>query len=394
MAAETRDDFGASVAKPKKSLTAVERRAEELDTIAAVLPMERRDELAELLTDHDVETLRHLVNQGMGDNTLRALTSDLTYLEAWGLAATGQSLPWPSPEALLLKFVAHHLWDPKRRETDADHGMPVAVDDNLRSQGFLKTVGPHAPSTVRRRLANWSTLTKWRGLDGAFASPSVKSAIRLAVRAVPRTRRHKSAKAVTGDVLAKLLATCATDSLRDLRDRAMLMVAFASGGRRRSEIAGLRVEQLTVETPIDVPDGPPLPSLAIRLGRTKTTSGEEDDVVYLTGRPVEALNAWMTAAKIDKGSVFRAIGRWGTVSRRAIDPQSVNAILKQRTGMAGLEPGEFSAHGLRSGYLTEAANRGIPLPEAMEQSRHRSVQQASSYYNSATRRNGRAARML
>ncbi|NKK75891.1 hypothetical protein GFM13_37675, partial [Rhizobium leguminosarum bv. viciae] len=27
----------------------------------------------------------------------------------------------------------------------------------------------HAPATVRRRLANWSTLTKWRGLDGAFA---------------------------------------------------------------------------------------------------------------------------------------------------------------------------------------------------------------------------------
>ncbi|MGO7032926.1 integrase, partial [Rhizobium ruizarguesonis] len=79
------------MAKAKTSLTAVERRAEELDTIAAVLPMERRDELAELLTDHDVETLRHLVNQGMGDNTLRALTSDLAYLEAWGLAATKKS---------------------------------------------------------------------------------------------------------------------------------------------------------------------------------------------------------------------------------------------------------------------------------------------------------------
>lgn len=34
--------------------------------------------------------------------------------------------------------------------------------------------------------------------------------------------------------------------------------------------------------------------------------------------------------------------------------------------MAGLGPGEFSAHGLRSGYLTEAADRGIPLPEAMD----------------------------
>ncbi len=382
------------MAKAKTSPTAVERRAEELDTIAAVLPIERRDELAELLTDHDVETLRHLVNQGMGDNTLRALTSDLAYLEAWGLAATGQSLPWPAQEALLLKFVAHHLWDPDRRETDPNHGMPTDVDESLRSQGFLKSVGPHAPATVRRRLANWSTLTKWRGLDGAFASPALKSAIRLAVRAAPRQRLRKSAKAVTGDVLAKLLATCATDSLRDLRDRAILMVAFASGGRRRSEIAGLRREQLTVEPPIEIPDGPPLPSLAIHLGRTKTTSGEQDDVVYLTGRPVEALNAWMTTAKIESGSVFRAIGRWGTVSRRAIDPQSVNAIIKQRVELAGLEPGEFSAHGLRSGYLTEAANRGIPLPEAMEQSRHRSIQQASGYYNNATRRSGRAAQMV
>lgn len=382
------------MAKAKTSLSAVERRAEELDTIASVLPMERRDELAELLTDQDVETLKHLVNQGMGDNTLRALTSDLAYLEAWALAASGQSLPWPAPEALLLKFVAHHLWDPEKREVDPDHGMPLDVDDNLRRRGFLRSTGPHAPDTVRRRLASWSTLTRWRGLDGAFASPALRSAIRLAVRAVPRQRRRKSAKAVTSDVLARMLATCATESLRDLRDRAILMVAFASGGRRRSEIAGLRVEQLTIEQPIEVEDGPPLPSLAIHLGRTKTTSGDRDDTVYLTGRPVEALNAWIAAAKIDRGIVFRGIGRWATLSRRALDPQSINAIIKQRVAMAGLEPSEFSAHGLRSGYLTEAANRGIPLPEAMEQSRHRSVQQASRYYNSETRRSGRAARLL
>ncbi|XAZ26217.1 site-specific integrase (plasmid) [Sinorhizobium sp. B11] len=381
-------------ASEPSTLSGIERRAVELDTIASVLPIERRDELAELLTDQDVETLRHLVNEGMGANTLRALTSDLAYIEAWALAATRKSLPWPAPEALLLKFVAHHLWDPEKRASDPDHGMPADVDGNLRRQGFLKSAGPHAPATVRRRLANWSTLTRWRGLDGSFASPALKSAIRLAVRAVPRTRHRKSAKAVTGDVLAKLLATCATDSLRDLRDRAILMVAFASGGRRRSEIAGLRLEQLTVEAAIEIEGGPPLPSLAIHLGRTKTTTGEQDDVVYLTGRPVEALNAWITAAKIDKGIVFRGIGRWNTVSKRALDPQSINAILKQRAEKAGLEPVEFSAHGLRSGYLTEAANRGIPLAEAMEQSRHRSVQQASSYYNSAQRRTGRATRML
>lgn len=138
------------------------------------------------------------------------------------------------------------------------------------------------------------------------------------MRATPRPRKRKSAKAVTGDVLTKLLATCATDSLRDLRDRALLMVAFASGGRRRSESASLRREQLTVEPPIAVEGGPPLPSLAIHLGRTKTSSGEQDDIVYLTGRPVEALNAWMVGAKIESGSVFRGIGRWGSVAGGSI----------------------------------------------------------------------------
>lgn len=368
-------------------LSQLSGRLAALDTIAAVLPMGRRDQLAELLTDQDVETLRHLVNEGMGENTLRALSSDLAYLQAWSLAALGEPLPWPAPEALLLKFLAHHLWDPVARESDPQHGMPLEVEDALRAQGLLRVAGPHAPDTVRRRLATWSTLTKWRGLTGAFASPSLKSAMRLAVRATPRPRKRKSAKAVTGDILEKLLATCATQSLPDLRDRAILMVAFASGGRRR-------IEEVTVETPVAVEDGPPLPCRALHLGRTKTSDAESDEVVYLTGRPVEALDAWLAAARIETGTVFRAIDRWGNVSRRRLDPKAVNDILKRRAALAGLDPADFSAHGLRSGYLTEAANRGIPLQEAMEQSRHRSVQQASEYYNNAARKSGRAARIL
>ena len=372
----------------------IEKRTETLDTIAAVLPMNRRDMLAEVLTDADIETLRHLVNEGMGENTLRALTSDLAYLEAWSMAATGSPLPFPASEALLLKFVAHHLWRPQQREIEPDHGMPADVEEELRQRGFLRVSGPHAPATVRRRLANWSTLTRWRGLEGSFSSPSVKSAIRLAVRALNRPRSRKSANAITGDILGKLLATCSGTDLTAIRDRAILMVAFASGGRRRSEVAGLRVEQLVKQAPVTDENGSPLPSLGIHLGRTKTSGADHDEIVYLTGRPVEALTRWLEAARIDKGSVFRKVDRWGNVSTRALEPSAINQIVKQRAQMAGLNAKEFSAHGLRSGYLTEAANRGIPLPEAMEQSRHRSVQQASDYYNNAKRRSGRASRLL
>ena len=103
------------------------RRALQLDAFSAILPMERRDRLAELLTDDDVATLKHLAREGMGENTLRALASDLAYLKGWAKAATGAPLPWPAPESLALKYVAHHLWDPAERETDPQHGMPAKV---------------------------------------------------------------------------------------------------------------------------------------------------------------------------------------------------------------------------------------------------------------------------
>ena len=164
------------------------RRALERDTLAAILPRNRRDRLAELFTDEDVATLTQLSREGMGANTLRALASDLAYLETWAWAILSGTLPWPAPEALILRFIAHHLWDPVQRETDPLHGMPEAVASALRANDQLRVDGPHAPSTVRRRLANWSTLHRWRGLTGPFGAPSVRQALRLATRAARRPR--------------------------------------------------------------------------------------------------------------------------------------------------------------------------------------------------------------
>ncbi|MER8376530.1 site-specific integrase [Mesorhizobium sp. M1406] len=381
-----------------KTAEIVARRAEALDALDSVLPFDRRDFLAGLLTDDDVATLRHLAKEGIGANSLRALASDLGYLEAWALAATKQPLPWPAPEAFLIKFVAHHLWDFAKHETDPAHGMPEDVAATLKSQRLLRSDGPHAPATVRRRLSSWSTLTKWRGLVGNFNAPGLQSAIKLAVRASARPRGRKSKKAVTADILTALLKACAGDRLVDLRDRALLITAFASGGRRRSEISALRVEQLVEEEPVPAdpknPDGDKLPCLSIRLGRTKTTQADSDAFVLLVGRPVTVLQSWLERAEVTEGAVFRGIDRWGNLEKRALTPQAVNLILKRRVAEAGLDPAAFSAHGLRSGYLTETARRGIPLQEAMQQSQHRSVQQASNYYNEAERTLGRAARII
>ena len=374
-----------------------EQRAHALDALAGILPMHRRDRLASLLTDDDVATLRHLAREGMGANSLRALTSDLAYLEAWARAATAAPLPWPAPETLALKFIAHHLWDPAAREKDPTHGMPAEVAARLRTDGLLRVAGPHAPDTVKRRLASWGTLHRWRGVEGPFAAPHLKLALRLALRASVRPRQRKSRRAITRDVLDRLLSTCARESPVDIRDRALLALAFASGGRRRSEVASLRLEQIVDEPPARSdpadPHAPLLPCVSILLGRTKTRDAGDDSLVYLTGPAVDALRAWIAHARLTEGAVFRAIDRWGTIEARALSPQSVNLIVKDRCARAGLDPAEYSAHGLRAGFLTEAARQGVALPEAMQQSQHRSVQQAARYYNEADRVRGRAVRL-
>ena len=276
-------------------------------------------------------------------------------------------------------------------------GCLRTLPKSLRAEGLLRCDGPPAPNTVKRRLASWSTLHRWKGIEGPFGAPRLRSALRLAVRASPRPRQRKSKRAVTRDVLDRLIETCATDRLTDTRDFAILLLAFASGGRRRSEVARLRVEQLRDEPPARLdprdPESPTLPCLAIQLGWTKTGDADEEGRVLLVGPPVEALREWLERADIKKGPIFRAIDRWEAAEDKALTPQSINLILKRRCAMSGWSRRAFSAHGLRAGYLTEAARQGIGLPEAMQQSQHhRSVQRAASHYNEAERAQDRAAR--
>ena len=190
--------------------------------------------------------------------------------------------------------------------------MPMDVAASLRATEALRSDGPHAPSTVRRRLASWGALHCWKGLNGPFAGPSLRSAMRLAVRACGRPGQRKSEWAVTADVMEQLLAVCDGDSLIDIRDRARLLLAFGSGGRRRSEMTKLRVEDLRDESAVQSTDGP-LSCMSLRLRQTKTTPADDDARAWVAVRSVVALKEWLTRGEISSGAVCRAIDRWGTV---------------------------------------------------------------------------------
>ena len=340
--------------------------------------MDRRDSLAQLLTDDDVETLKHLARDGTGENTCGRSRRISPNLPTWADAATGQPLLWPATEALALKFVAHHLWDPVKRAGDPRHGMPANVAESCERRGCRAAVAlcPKHRQAAPGELEQTAPLERDRG---TVRAPSLRSALRLAIRASSRPRERKSEPAVARDVLDWLIATCATDRLADTRDLAILLLAFASGRRRRSEVARLRVEQLRDEPPawLDPRDAKShgLPCLAIHSAGPRRAT------------PTRRAGCFWSALR----STRCANGSSGPTSRRGRSSRRSDRQAALRHG--GLEPEAFSAHGLRAGYLTEAARQGIALPGAMQQSQHRSVQQAESYYNEAERVQGRAARL-
>lgn len=197
----------------------------------SVLPFDRRDLSAEILTDGDVETCatwprmasaQILSGTGLRPRLSRGLVArrDRTAAALAGSGSLVDQVGRPPPLGRFPALNRSGAWHVRCRHGRAEGGGTVAGKS-----------GPHAPSTVRRPLSTWSTLTQWRGLRGNFAAPGLRSAIELAVRASARPRGRKSKKAVTSDILATLLKTRAGD-------RSILITA--SGGRRRSEISALR----------------------------------------------------------------------------------------------------------------------------------------------------------
>lgn len=106
---------------------------------------------------------------------------------------------------------------------------------------------------------------------------------------------------------------------------------------------------------------------------------------------VSSLAAWIDGAGIHEGAIFRRIwkGRVGP----ALLPGSVAAIVKRRARLAGLE-GDFGAHSLRSGFVTEAGKQGVPLPAVMAMTEHRSVASVIGYFQAGAAEDNPAARLL
>lgn len=320
------------------------------------------------LSPADEAALAELYRRGTPENTLRAWERDLAYITAWKRAAFNAPLEWPELETVALRFVLDHAVDLSEASDTAR-----ATAETLIAAGLRRSLACPAPSTLDRRIASWRAFHRMKNLASPFDAPLVAQARGRARRAAARPRQRKSEHPITREVLEAMLVTC-DHSHRGLRDRAALMLAWGSGGRRRSEIVALNRD--------DIDDGAFADAglLRIRLLSTKTTRLDKAPRLPLKGRAARAVMAWIAGAKIESGPLFRPVSLADRPLPRRLTPAGFRGIIRQRLELAGYPPDFASAHGLRSGFLTQAALDGAPLPAAMQLSLHRSAAQAQEYY--------------
>jgi integrase len=328
--------------------------------------------------------VRELLAEATAANTTRSYATALRYWAAWFQGRYGQAIALPVPEAAVVQFVVDHL--ARRGKAGLVWELPPALDAQLVAAGLKQAPGTFKLSTVVHRVAVLSAAHQAHRAANPCAAPAVRELLKRGRRAaVKRGQRPRKKTAITKAELEALLATC-DDSLTGLRDRALLYFGFASGGRRRSEVAVADCQDLRRVGETD---------FVYRLEYSKSqqagVTAESTPDKPVLGRAGAALAAWLAAAKISEGPLFRTV--WGTRVGGALSDRTVARIVQRRAQQAGLK-GDFGGHSLRSGFITEGGRQGVALPALMALTEHRSVAQAMGYFQAGSVETNPAARLL
>uniref|UniRef100_A0A2G7TA29 Integrase n=1 Tax=Chryseobacterium sp. B5 TaxID=2050562 RepID=A0A2G7TA29_9FLAO len=330
------------------------------------------------------QAVRELLREGESTNTRNSYQSAMRYWAAWHALRFERQMQLPLNVPCVLQFIIDHA----QRQTGAGLAseMPAHMDRALVEAGYKAREGPLSHNTLVHRMAVLSKAHQVHGLANPCQDGAVRELMSRTRKAYARRGEQPAKKdALTRDLLEQLLQTC-DDSLRGRRDRALLLFAWSSGGRRRSEVAGADMRHLRAVGPQE---------FIYTLAHSKTNQSGRDvpeNHKPVTGRAAQALADWLRAAAIQEGPIFRRIRKGGHVGE-PLSPATVRDIVKQRCALAGVE-GDFSAHSLRSGFVTEAGRQNVPLPDTMALTGHSSVNTVLGYFRADSALSNRAARLL
>jgi integrase len=189
----------------------------------------------------------------------------------------------------------------------------------------------------------------------------VRRGLRRILGVAPSRRAHPLTVAELGQIVTPI----DTDSAKDIRDRAILLLGYASA-MRPGEISALNVEDI-----LRKPTG-----VLITIRRSKTDQDAQGQLVGVARGvnrltdPIRALDEWLKVRPSEPGALFTRVLYRNHPTVERIGPRAISRTVHERAHAAGFDGLPVSGHSLRAGHATTAAVNGAPIDRIAAQTRH------------------------
>ena len=199
----------------------------------------------------------------------------------------------------------------------------------------------------------------------------VRRGLRRIMGVAPRRQAHP----LTVSELAQIVSRIDTDRAIGIRDRAVILLGYASA-MRPGEISALDVEDL-----ITKPTG-----ILISVRRSKTDQDGHGQLVGVARGdkrltdPIRALDDWLKTRPAGPGALFTRVVYPRSVTTERIGPRAVSRLVQQRANAAGFDGIPVTGHSLRAGHATTAAVNGASIDRIAAQTRHRDLGTLLNHY--------------
>jgi len=234
-------------------------------------------------------------------------------------------------------------------------------------------------STLKRRLVSIGVIHKLKGHYLDTKHPSIIENIMGIKRRKGSVQKGKKPLLINNlKRLINVIDSKISEEIKRLRDRSIILIGF-SGGFRRNEIVSLDYDDLDF-----VSEG-----LKINLKRSKTDQfgeGAIKGLPYFENSqycPVISAKKWIEVSNIKSGPLFRRFSKGSKLTENRLTDQTIALLIKDYLKLAGIDNNNYSAHSLRSGFATSAAESGAEERSIMAMTGHKSTEMVRRYIKEA-----------
>ena len=224
-----------------------------------------------------------------------------------------------------------------------------------------------APATVRRYVSSVSTFHRAAGV----VNPCDAQVVKLALRRMHREKgRAQNQATPLNDLMIARMIHATGASVRDMRDRALLAVAYTTLARR-AELVVMMLKDLQADA-----EG----FGSIVIPRSKTDQEGEGAVAVITPDAMHHVNVWLDLAKITEGPLFRAVPKGGRVAGPLTEGDIPRIFKRMAAAVVNPEAAaRISAHSTRIGAAQDLVRYGMDLAGIMQAARWKSPEMVSRY---------------